>query len=42
LEDYYNDKLSAGESIFLNVDYNLQYQAQRLIAQAKEDLNAVR
>lgn len=41
LEDYYNDKLSAGESIFLNIDHNLQYQAQRLIAQAKEDLNAV-
>jgi len=41
LEDYYNDELTQGESIFLNIDYNIQYRAQTLLAAAKSKLNAV-
>ncbi len=41
LEDYYNDELSAGQSIFLNIDYNIQYQAENLLSAAKDRLSAV-
>jgi cell division protein FtsI (penicillin-binding protein 3)/stage V sporulation protein D (sporulation-specific penicillin-binding protein) len=41
LEDYYNDELSAGKSIFLNIDYNIQYRAEEMLSEAKERLNAV-
>ena len=41
LEDYYNDELAAGKSIFLNIDYNIQYRAEEMLSEAKERLNAV-
>jgi len=40
-EDYYNEELSAGESIFLNIDYNIQYQAEKMLKEAADKLKAV-
>jgi cell division protein FtsI/penicillin-binding protein 2 len=39
LEEYYNDELAKGEDLILNLDYNIQYSAEQLIAKAREDLN---
>lgn len=40
VEEYYDEKLSLGESIFLTIDYNIQYQAERMIKNAVEELGA--
>lgn len=42
LEEYYDEELSRGQSIILNIDYNIQYQAQSLLAGACQKLNALR
>jgi cell division protein FtsI/penicillin-binding protein 2 len=41
VEEYYDDALSKGQSIILNIDYNIQYQAEKIIFAAKEKLNAM-
>jgi cell division protein FtsI/penicillin-binding protein 2 len=41
LEEYYNDELAQGESLVLNLDYNVQYSAEQLIAAARENLGAL-
>lgn len=40
LEEFYNDELSKGQDLILNLDYNIQYQAEQLIASARKNLNA--
>lgn len=40
LEEYYDEELKSGQSIVINIDYNIQYKAQKLMAQAKENLGA--
>jgi len=41
LEEYYNEELADGKDIFLNVDYNIQYQAEKMLAEAKTKLEAI-
>ncbi|MCU0653596.1 MAG: penicillin-binding protein 2 [Candidatus Pacebacteria bacterium] len=41
LEEYYDDELAAGKNIILNIDYNIQYQAEQMIAKACNDLEAI-
>jgi len=41
LEEYYDEKLAKGESIILNIDYNIQYQTEKILATAKDKLNAI-
>lgn len=41
LEEYYNDELARGENINLNVNYNIQYQAEQMLAAAREKLQAM-
>ena len=41
LEEYYNEELAQGKSIFLNLDYNIQYQAESMLAAAVKKLNAI-
>ncbi|MFA6376495.1 MAG: penicillin-binding protein 2 [Candidatus Paceibacterota bacterium] len=41
LEEYYDEELSKGKSIVLNVDYNIQYQAEKILIAAREKLNAM-
>jgi len=41
IEDYYDNELAAGKSIFLNIDYNIQYRAEKMLSDAMERLNAV-
>ena len=40
LEEYYNDELARGQDMFLNIDYNIQYQAEQMLAQASAKLSA--
>lgn len=40
IEEYYNDELSAGKDLILNLDYNIQFKAEELITKARETLNA--
>lgn len=39
LEEYYNDELAQGKNLVLNLDYNIQYSAEQLIASANENLH---
>ena len=41
LEEYYNDELAKGKSIVLNIDYNIQYRAEKMLAAAREKLEAI-
>lgn len=41
LEEYYDEELSKGQSLVLNIDYNIQYQAETMLAAAREKLNAM-
>jgi len=41
LEEYYDKELAKGQSIVLNIDYNIQYQAEKMLADAKEKLSAI-
>ncbi len=38
LEEYYNEILESGQSIYLTLDYNLQFKAEKLLEKAKENL----
>ena len=40
LESYYNDELSAGRDLVLNLDYQLQYQSESILADYVKRLNA--
>jgi cell division protein FtsI/penicillin-binding protein 2 len=40
LEEYYDDELSKGQNIVLNVDYNIQFQAEQIITAAAQKFNA--
>jgi cell division protein FtsI/penicillin-binding protein 2 len=40
LESYYNDQLSGGKDLVLNLDYQLQYQAETILADYVKRLNA--
>jgi cell division protein FtsI/penicillin-binding protein 2 len=40
LEEYYDDELSKGKSIILNVDYNIQFQAEQIITAAVQKFSA--
>ena len=41
LEEYYDEELSKGKSIVLNIDYNIQYQAEKMLAAAIGKLEAM-
>ena len=38
IEEYYDEELSQGKDLTLNLDYNIQYSAEQLIASAQRDL----
>jgi cell division protein FtsI/penicillin-binding protein 2 len=38
IEEYYEEELSQGKDLTLNLDYNIQYSAEQLIAAAQKDL----
>ncbi len=40
LEEYYDNELARGQNIVLNIDYNIQYQAEKILAAAAVKLNA--
>jgi len=41
LEEYYDDYLSQGKNLILNIDYNLQYFAEQKLQTALQDLKAI-
>ena len=40
LESFYNDQLAAGKDVTLNIDYQLQYQSEKLLGDYVKQLNA--
>ena len=41
LEEYYDEELAEGKSIVLNIDYNIQYHAEQMLAEASCKLEAI-
>lgn len=41
LEEYYDDELSRGKSLVLNIDYNIQYFAEQKLQASLNDLKAI-
>jgi cell division protein FtsI/penicillin-binding protein 2 len=41
LEEYYDEELARGEDLFLNIDYNIQYQAEQMLGEARVRLEAM-
>lgn len=41
LEEYYNEELSRGQDLILNIDYNIQYYAEQKLNAAVADLHAM-
>ncbi len=41
LEEYYDEELSKGQDLVLNIDYNIQYFSEQKLQAARDDLNAM-